>query len=67
MKYDLRTCDSAYDFIVDFMNMTSKEYLDEWIIGCKKILIFFGKEIMIKLLKLTFPNYKLWHSILLEH
>ena len=37
MKYDLRTCDSAYDFIVDFMNMTSKEYLDEWIIGCKKI------------------------------
>lgn len=67
MKYDLRTCDSAYDFILDFMNMTSKEYLDEWIIGCKKILIFFGKEIMIKLLKLTFQNYKLWHSILLEH
>ncbi len=29
MKYDLRTCDSSYDFIVDFMNMTSKEYLDE--------------------------------------
>lgn len=35
MKYDLRTCDSAYDFILDFMNMTSKEYLDELLIGCK--------------------------------
>ena len=35
MKYDLRTCDSAYDFILDFMNMISKEYLDELLIGCK--------------------------------
>lgn len=35
MKYDLRTCDSAYDFILDFMNMTSKKYLDELLIGCK--------------------------------
>lgn len=37
------------------------------LLDVKKILIFFGKEIMIKLLKFTFPNYKLWHSILLEH
>ena len=26
MKYDLRTCDSAYDFILDFMNMTEAKY-----------------------------------------
>lgn len=30
------------------------------LLDVKKFLIFFGKEIMIKLLKLTFPNYKLW-------
>ena len=40
MKYDLRTCDSSYDF----MNMTSKEYLDEWIIGCKKDFDIFWKR-----------------------
>ena len=44
MKYDLRTCDSSYDFIVDFMNMISKEYLDEWIIGCKKDFDIFWKR-----------------------
>ena len=44
MKYDLRTCDSAYDFILDFMNMTSKEYLDELLIGCKNDFDIFWKR-----------------------
>ena len=35
MDYDLRTCQKAYDFIFEFMNMTSDEYIDEFVIECE--------------------------------
>lgn len=35
MDYDLRTCDSAYYFILNFMDMTPDEYLTELIIECE--------------------------------
>lgn len=35
MDFDLRTCDSAYYFVLNFMNMTPDEYLTELIIECE--------------------------------
>ncbi|MFR2381831.1 hypothetical protein [Thomasclavelia spiroformis] len=35
MDYDLRTCQKACDFILEFMNMTSNEYIDEFAIECE--------------------------------
>jgi hypothetical protein len=35
MDYDLRTCDSDYYFVLNFMNMTLDEYITELIIECK--------------------------------
>lgn len=29
MDFDLRTCDTAYYFVLEFMNMTPDEYLTE--------------------------------------
>ena len=34
MYFDLRTCDAAYYFVLDFMNMTPDEYITERIINC---------------------------------
>lgn len=34
MVFDLRTCDAAYYFVLNFMNMTPDEYLTELIIEC---------------------------------
>lgn len=34
VKYDLRTCDSAYFFLLEFMAMTSDEYIIETAINC---------------------------------
>ena len=35
MNFDLRTCDAAYYFILEFMNMTPDEYLTELVIECE--------------------------------
>lgn len=35
MDYKLITCDSTYDFVLNFMNMTPDEYVTELIIECK--------------------------------
>ena len=32
--YDLRDCDSAYYFVLEFMNMTRDEYVTEWCLNC---------------------------------
>lgn len=36
MEYDLRTCDTAYKFVLDFMAMTDGEYVSEFFIKCEK-------------------------------
>lgn len=35
MDFDLRTCDAAYYFVLDFMGMTPDEYITERIINCE--------------------------------
>ena len=35
MDFDLRTCDAAYSFVLDYMGMTSDEYNTERIINCE--------------------------------
>ena len=35
MNYDLRTCDSAYYFLLNFMDMTPDEYITELVIECE--------------------------------
>lgn len=35
MEFDLRTCDAAYYFVLDFMGMTPDEYITEKIINCE--------------------------------
>lgn len=35
MEFDLRTCDAAYYFVLDFMGMTSDEFFSEKIINCE--------------------------------
>jgi hypothetical protein len=35
MDFDLRTCDAAYYFVLDFMGMTLDEYITERIINCE--------------------------------
>lgn len=36
MEFDLRTCDSAFNFIINFMNMTPNEYIMEFIVESNK-------------------------------
>lgn len=35
LNYDLRTCDSAYYFLLNFMDMTPDEYITELVIECE--------------------------------
>lgn len=35
MNYDLRTCDSAYYFLLNFMDMPPDEYITELVIECE--------------------------------
>ncbi|MEG0641408.1 MAG: hypothetical protein RR515_02325 [Clostridium sp.] len=36
MDFDLRTCDSAYCFVLEFLNMTGEEYIMNYIVECKR-------------------------------
>lgn len=36
MIFDLRTCDSAYDFVLEFMGMSSSEFFHDYIKDCEK-------------------------------
>lgn len=44
MEYDLRTCDSAYKFVLEFMNMTDGDYFSEFFIECEKNYELFWKR-----------------------
>ncbi len=35
MYFDLRSCDSAYKFVLDFMRMTPDEFITERVINCE--------------------------------
>lgn len=34
MEFDLRTCDAAYDFILEFLKMKPSEYIEDFIVRC---------------------------------
>lgn len=36
MVFDLRTCDSAYDFVLEFMGMTSREFFQNYYVDSNK-------------------------------
>lgn len=44
MDFDLRTCDTAYYFVLEFMNMTPDEYLTELVIECENDFEKFWKR-----------------------
>lgn len=44
MNFDLRTCDTAYYFVLEFMNMTPDEYLTELVIECENDFEKFWKR-----------------------
>lgn len=46
MDFDLRTCDAAYYFVLDFMGMTPDEYITERIINCNNDFeVFWSRNI----------------------
>lgn len=46
MNFDLRNCDAAYYFVLEFMDMTSDEYITEYIVNCEKNFeIFWDRNI----------------------
>lgn len=51
MDFDLRTCDTAYYFVLEFMNMTPDEYLTELVIECENDFEKFWKRNIGRILK----------------
>lgn len=46
MDFDLRTCDAAYYFVLDFMDMTPNEFITEQVINCENDFeIFWNRNI----------------------
>lgn len=59
MDFDLRTCKSAYSFILKFLNITRKEYIRSYFIECKKDFELFWKRYYKKINDIDIRNIRI--------
>ena len=59
MNYDLRTCDSAYYFILNFMDMTPDEYITELVIECENSFEQFWKRNIDRILDVDISDLRI--------
>ncbi|WP_171309597.1 hypothetical protein [Enterococcus cecorum] len=59
MNFDLRTCDTAYYFVLEFMNMTPDEYLTELVIECENDFEKFWKRNIGRITEVNIEDLKI--------
>ena len=59
LNYDLRTCDSAYYFILNFMDMTQDEYITELVIECENSFEQFWKRNIDRILDVDISDFRI--------
>lgn len=59
MKFDLRSCDSAYKFVLDIMKMSADEYITEYVMNSNNNFEIFWKRNEKKVEKIGLNNLEL--------
>lgn len=59
MNYDIRTCDSARQFVLDFMNMTPNEFETEYNDECQKDFEKFWERNIDRIQEVDISNIKI--------
>lgn len=59
MNYDIRTCNSARQFVLDFMNMTLNEFETEYNCECQKDFEKFWERNLDRIQKVDISNIKI--------
>jgi hypothetical protein len=59
VDFDLRTCDAAYYFVLEFLNMTPDEYLTELVIECENDFEKFWKRNIERITEVNIEDLKI--------